>query len=481
MAYYQPAQYTRAQYAKSRYTPTEYYQTRYIPRKSTLADYNDPTEINSLADALFNLRAQSKLFPKAKWVPYVFPWLSSLAAISKLTIDKGIKPILQGQFKEAALNGLMNISETLDILANPVKGIFLEKEGPIKGFINGLGVGKAGRVNYDYDTGSKVLDMGLEVLSDPLNWVSFGGKALISQGAKQSAAACTKGLTKEVGEDVLKKSAQETTQRVLAKTFRNLDKYNLDQATEQLLKKSIRAGDIAIQRVNQTSLLKDTVDTAVARILKLPKTAASLSSTEKSLNRVVTDVKDFFATKNVSKALRDIPDAKRLTTKQALIEQERSRITKILLRNVKEGADLEKVLQYVQNYNLDELALNINLSLQKPQISLIKSSLAKGTTEQLMRTADVLERNLLRSALLTSSSGLGYTAFKIAGQPVAEYVSKQVMQRLRTKNLINKQGVIDLKRYTQARIEYLSKSTSYEIFEDTVAVRNSAQFNKLVY
>ena len=183
MAYYQPAQYTRAQYAKSRYTPTEYYQTRYIPRKSTLADYNDPTEINSLADALFNLRAQSKLFPKAKWVPYVFPWLSSLAAISKLTIDKGIKPILQGQFKEAALNGLMNISETLDILANPVKGIFLEKEGPIKGFINGLGVGKAGRVNYDYDTGSKALDMGLEVLSDPLNWVSFGGKALISQGA----------------------------------------------------------------------------------------------------------------------------------------------------------------------------------------------------------------------------------------------------------------------------------------------------------
>ena len=480
MAYYQPAQYTRAQYAKSRYTPTEYYQTRDILRKSTLADYNDPTEINSLADALFNLRAQSRLFPKAKWVPYVFPWLSSLAAISKLTIDKGIKPILQGQFKEAALNGLMNISETLDILANPVKGIFLEKEGPIKGFINGLGVGKAGRVNYDYDTGSKVLDMGLEVISDPLNWVSFGGKALISTGAKQSAAAFTKGLTKEVGEDVLKKSAQETTQRVLAKTFRNLDKYNLDQATEQLLKKSIRAGDIAVQRVNQTSLLKDTVDTAVARILKLPKTAASLSSTEKSLNRVVTDVKDFFATKNVSKALRDIPDAKRLATKQALIEQERSRITKILLRNVKEGADLEKVLQYVQNYNLDELALNINLSLQKPQISLIKSSLAKGTTEQLMRTADVLERNLLRSALLTSSSGLGYTAFKIAGQPVAEYVSKQVMQRLRTKNLINKQGVIDLKRYTQARIEYLSKSTSYEIFEDTVAVRNSAQFNKLV-
>ena len=72
-------------------------------------------------------------------------------AVGKVTIDKGIKPVFQGNFKEAALNGLMNLSETLDIFANPIKGIFLEKGNPIKGFINGIGIGSEGRKNYDWD------------------------------------------------------------------------------------------------------------------------------------------------------------------------------------------------------------------------------------------------------------------------------------------------------------------------------------------
>ena len=43
---------------------------------------------------------------------------------------------------QLALNTLTNFSETMDILANPVKGLILE--GP-EGFINAIGAGAGGR------------------------------------------------------------------------------------------------------------------------------------------------------------------------------------------------------------------------------------------------------------------------------------------------------------------------------------------------
>ena len=168
----------------SSYKPTEFYKKKPLYQDynkrypSDLSNYNDPTELNSLADALFNIKSWQTFLPK--WMTYVFPGISSIIALGKVTVDKGLKPVFKGNFKEAALNGLMNLSETLDIFANPIKGMFLEKGNPIKGFINGIGIGSEGRKNYDWDTGSIVLDMALETISDPLNWITFVFRWLFS-------------------------------------------------------------------------------------------------------------------------------------------------------------------------------------------------------------------------------------------------------------------------------------------------------------
>ena len=225
----------------SSYKPTEFYKKKPLYQDynkrypSDLSNYNDPTELNSLADALFNIKSWQTFLPK--WMTYVFPGISSIIALGKVTVDKGLKPVFKGNFKEAALNGLMNLSETLDIFANPIKGMFLEKGNPIKGFINGIGIGSEGRKNYDWDTGSIVLDMALETISDPLNWITFGGKAAISSGAKATA----KSMLTELGENAFKtttKSYIKQPVHQIAKVLKNVDKTYLEEAAERLIKKA---------------------------------------------------------------------------------------------------------------------------------------------------------------------------------------------------------------------------------------------------
>jgi hypothetical protein len=81
----------------------------------------------------------------------------------------------------------VNLGNTLDVVSNPIKGLVLEGG---EGFVKGLFGDKNGRKQYDYneyiDTGSGVADFVLslaaEIVSDPLNWISFGGKAAVKFG-----------------------------------------------------------------------------------------------------------------------------------------------------------------------------------------------------------------------------------------------------------------------------------------------------------
>ena len=95
--------------------------------------------------------------------------------------NKWAKQTLRNSFNsvDSTLNtfkdlvSLNSLGETLDALSNPIKGAVLDRN-PEKGFVKGL----IGQENYNYDTGNVVTDLALEIISDPANWVSFGGKAL---------------------------------------------------------------------------------------------------------------------------------------------------------------------------------------------------------------------------------------------------------------------------------------------------------------
>ena len=164
-----------------------------------LSNYNDPTELNSFIDALTNREAVSKKFGDAwgtistlsgtvstlAWIGAAvaaaaapFTGGASLAVAAPLAkvgtvaaapaipaaldvlYEKGLKPIAAGKSQEAGLNLLMNLGETMDFAANPVKGFILD--GP-EGFAKATGLAEGGRVNYDYDTGNFITDMLLEL------------------------------------------------------------------------------------------------------------------------------------------------------------------------------------------------------------------------------------------------------------------------------------------------------------------------------
>jgi hypothetical protein len=227
--------------ATSYYSPKPYKPTTYNPNYHTSKDPNDyitevignlplnpkylsnPTNgfaMNSYADAIFNMEAKKKKWEGTVLDPsnplgWVLHHITPIGAfIDSVTVgwETIVNPVV-GSIKMAnadktddfdfwdgltmglgtsAYNTLVNFGNTLDIVANPVKGALIEGFSPtgdgfIKGFQRGLyGDSEYGRKQYDYAdyVDNKLLAFGLELISDPLNVLSFGTKSLASGGTK---------------------------------------------------------------------------------------------------------------------------------------------------------------------------------------------------------------------------------------------------------------------------------------------------------
>lgn len=177
--------------------------------ESYLSNYNDPFEINSLADVV--LTTFNKDMKRGNWGGLEdIPLLNIFTGLGDLAWNTTIKPLLYGgedlvdvsqidlkrfdgildngiveaiagmmantRAGTVVLNNLINFGETMDILANPVKALLLGEDPA-----DAMGWGKNGRKNYDFDTGNTLLDMGLEVVVDPFNWISMGADAFLKK------------------------------------------------------------------------------------------------------------------------------------------------------------------------------------------------------------------------------------------------------------------------------------------------------------
>ena len=192
---------------------------------SPFSDYNDPTQINSLADVIWdtlyrndNLKRRDFgiLSDIGEWgIPLISDLSRTVTGVADLVLNTTIEPIKQGNYKALGINTLINFGETMDILASPIKGLVYDG-------VEGLVKGSVGRVNYDVDTGVWLLDMVGEFVLDPFNWISFG------------TAGLAKGLVGSVGKEALETSvdvATKTGVKILAtgvdpsdalkKTFKN--------------------------------------------------------------------------------------------------------------------------------------------------------------------------------------------------------------------------------------------------------------------
>ena len=208
-------------------------------QESMLSDYNKGTEINSLRDIL--LGANNEHMEHA--IEEIPEWLGGLNIIPdtlKHYYNHLFKPLFTGQPLQAGLNLLMDLSETLDVLANPVKAV-------AQGIVNGDNVWEnlvastvgteEGIKNFDWDTGNFVADLLLEIVSDPINWFTLGAGALkdiplsagqvaVKKGTQEAAQAATrqgvKTISKKLGKEITEEAYQTATRQGSKNLWKNM-------------------------------------------------------------------------------------------------------------------------------------------------------------------------------------------------------------------------------------------------------------------
>ena len=228
---------------------------------SSVSNYENTEKINSLADVAYNIinRFLPDNFPGKhiierdrdygilENIAKVGDFISGPLNLGSASLDladhiisQTIIPISKGNFAMAGINFLQDMGETLDIAANPVKGMILETyhNGP-SGIAKGLYKGTIGRTNYEFDTGYGILDLILEVVVDPFNWISFGGKSALSEGGKIIGGKLddiAKTFIKD-GKNIFAREAIDATSDAGKTLFKNLVK----ETTEGIEKQGLDA------------------------------------------------------------------------------------------------------------------------------------------------------------------------------------------------------------------------------------------------
>ena len=388
---------------------------RTVQQQSFYSDYNAPYQLNSLADAILNDEGIKRAAEGWGWFSWVekVPLLRNIGAIVDVTYNTGIKPILKGDWKAAGVNALMNLGETMDIIANPVKGLLMEGGS---GFIKGLGVGSDGRVNYDWDTGSWIADIGLELVSDPLNWISFGSKAAISAGAKAAA--------KEAMSEVAEKVAKETAQQLAEQGTKALAEELAQELTERLTNKLTKSA-----RKTLVDVVTNTIqEAAVQQASKLAKG-------------------------ELRKAVQEIT--------QELLAERTASLKKIIIDEVIDSApaeirallkDTDSTLFKTLSKNIDDILLSLKWDNMAHSIN---STLAK-----IYNISEGFEKFLFKSVLTTSGLGLGWKALKPVFDQGSKFLNNTVLRTLHKAKYVDSNNVIDVFNWNKAKELY---SQSYKM------------------
>lgn len=208
-------------------SPKNYVQPLYIKNIK-------PEVSNSLLDLILSPETTVNLLDKygidedwAAFLPFTV-----LVHLYNAYVDPLVRNgITSGQgWKEVGLNSLQSISEDLDVFANIVKSqmpLAGGEFGSLETLEDSLGLNGTRKV-YNFNTGSTVGDITLEILADPLTWISIGTTA----AAKNSAATTAKEVGKAATKELAERTAKEVTEEVLEEGAK--------QVTKQLSKRALK-------------------------------------------------------------------------------------------------------------------------------------------------------------------------------------------------------------------------------------------------
>lgn len=152
-------------------------------------------------------------FGAIEWVPL----LNRIVGAGLMIKERTVEPVLKGDVKEAGINILESLGSTLDIVANPVKSLIpWAGGGTSTDLLKSMGWAPGEyRKEYQWDTGNLLVDLVGEVMSDPINWVTWGGKQAIKKPVDTVIESYRRAITKEFGEDVAKNIPDEFIKRIV--------------------------------------------------------------------------------------------------------------------------------------------------------------------------------------------------------------------------------------------------------------------------
>lgn len=241
------------------------------------------------------------------------PVMNKLIGAALLVNDNTIDPIAKGKYNEAIVNNLSAVANDFDILANPVKSLLPVAGGGHEGdFLSSLGLGDTYRKTFQWDSGSFVLDMIGETLSDPLTYITFGLGKGASTTADDVVNLTKENIAKTYGEQFVK--TKLTDKEVL-----NLVKEQGLQASKQTTVQNIitKTNDYLKElRTQLRTVKRGTKEYQELKELinKVYNATASDTTNLINLNRAVAQVKNtkiFAQYETISRALNIVQKAQK--------------------------------------------------------------------------------------------------------------------------------------------------------------------------
>lgn len=157
------------------------------------------------------------------------PILNRIVGLGLSVDERFWHPIFNGKPGVALINTLETAGNSLDLLANPVKSLMpWAGGGTAADFLKSMGwLEDEYRQVYQWDTGNIILDFAGEVISDPTNWATLGGKQVIKELLDSSSKSLAHALYDTA------KSVWDEASMVANKEIRELD--NLKIESEKLV------------------------------------------------------------------------------------------------------------------------------------------------------------------------------------------------------------------------------------------------------
>ena len=283
-------------------------------------------------------------------------------------------------------------------------------DGP-QGFLKATGLTEEGRVNYDYDTGFVVTDMLLEFISDPMTWLE--SPANITKFAKIGKAAQTvaEGLIKNIDEVVptIGKELVDVTKK--DKAFKKLKSF-LKEMSEEITEAYAKG---SIDKRKPILGFLENITAIDFKNRELTETQVK-ALTERVRNKVQEALEEYIKT-----IVKDCTDVD--------IENILKESGKLIVDNT----DNSKLI--FQNIDLDQLSTHTIRALNN-----------------ITETTDTIQKFMMRNALVTPVVGAGLDVLKYFDYPMFKWANNNLIQRLVEAKLF-KQGVgfSDLTQYSAAK------------------------------